>query len=158
MKYLTDNEIKFLKETKFTPTIYQCDEWDRCSLKGLEDAELVAKRDYNVDFYEMLEKLLDGDDWISLEFAAGYLFYTFFTKDQLFEMSDKDGLKFLQDFKYHFGWRKADYQDARAGIIEGIKLHDKELVFVDWFDGDVWYKDNCELGEYYDGTDIQNSK
>ena len=151
MKYLTEQEIKFLKDTGLTMTVLQCDEWDRCEVKSIEEATLVANRDYNISFRELVSKLRDGDDWISLEYAASYLFYIFFTLKELEKLTDKEGLKFLQDFKYYFGWRKADEQDARRAIEDAKLLHTGDLILIDLDgDGDVWTKDNCPLGEYDD--------
>ena len=147
MKYLTNNEIKFLKETGFTLTVLQCDEWDRCSVKSFEEATIIADKNYNISLKELVSKLKEGEDSISLEFAAGYLFYTFFTEKQLHKLSDKDGLKFLQDFKYFFGWRKAEYLDARLGIEDALKLYNHTYVFTHQFDDCVWYLDENEQDE-----------
>lgn len=147
MKYLTEQEIKFLKDTGFTMTVLQCDEWNRCKVKSVEEATIVANRDYNISLKELVMKLREGEDWISLEFAAGYLFYIFFTEEQLDELSDKDALEFLKDFKYFFGWRKADYQDARNAIEDALKLYNHTYVFTHQFDDCIWYLDNNERDE-----------
>ena len=147
MKYLTEQEIKFLKETGFTLTILQYDEWHRCSVKSFEEATRVADRDYNISLKELVSKLNEGEDWISLEFAAGYLFYIFFTEEQLQELSNKEALEFLQNFKYSFGWRKADYQDARNAVEDALKLYNHTYVFTHEFDDCVWYLGKNEQDE-----------
>ena len=140
MKLLNEQEIKFLKETKYSCTVFQCDEWDRCSFKNFSEASTVATNSYGIDLVELNKKLFDGGDAISLEFAAGYLFYIFFTENELQHLSSDLGLKFLQDFKYFEGWRKAEEVDAFIAICDGIRLHQGTLVFTKEFgDDEVWY-------------------
>ena len=163
MKYLTDNEWKFIKETKFTPTVFQCNEYHKTTFANLCDkedeqrnfnvAQAIAKSYYDVDLKELIDKASDGDDGISLEFAAPYILYNLYTRDELVAMSNKQALEALRDFKYFCGWRKADEMDGRIALYEAIKMHDGEVAFTDEFDGDVWftveekYEDDCAWDE-----------
>ena len=143
MKWLEDKEIEFLKKTHYSATVFQCDEWGRTPFVDFSQACRVALDEYGVNLLELNKKICNADeDAISLEFAAGYLFYIFFTKEELETMSPKDGLKFLKDFKYFFGWRKSDERDAYIAMCDAIQLHEGTMVFTQEFgDGDVWYVD-----------------
>ena len=173
MKYLTDNEWKFIKETKFTPTVLQCGEYyktiftdERISVgeenyasrreaynqKWYTVVEKYAKEKYDINLYELYKKMADGDDGISLEFAAPYILYNLYTREELVAMTDKQALEALQDFKYFGGWRKADEMDARLALYDAIKMHDGKVAFTTEFDNDVWYteaeeEDDCAWDE-----------
>lgn len=131
MKKLTDKEIKFVKETRFTPTVYQCDEYSKTPFENYDHAAKVAKAVYKIDLKKFLDKCLQDDDSdaISLEFAAAYLLSAFFSKGELEKMTPTEALDFLRDFKYHFGFRKWDENDARSALEEayGIKIGEREL-------------------------------
>lgn len=145
MKKFTDAEIKFVKETKFTPTVYQCGEYNKTPFKTFAEAEKVAKEKYNVDLESFLDKCLDDNDSdaISLEYAATYLFYSFFTRDELMGMDIDDGLKFLQDFKYFCGFRKWDEFSTALAIDDAIRIYDGILEFY-LEDGHMWNKEKYE--------------
>lgn len=127
MRLLTKNEIDFVKATKFTPTVYQCDQYYLTIFESYEQAEEFARRVYNFDLGEFLQKNigieLKDNDSISLEMNAAYLFYCFFTQEELTNMSAEDGLKWLQDYRYFLGYRKWSPQDAQNAIDEAIKIH-----------------------------------
>lgn len=126
MKRLTDKEIKFIKETRFTPTILQCDEYDRTPFRNYSQAEKAAKVDYGIDLAELMEKCAADDDIdeISLEYAATYILYTFFSKKELLDMKVSDALRFLMNFRYYFGYRKWDESKTAECMTEAIQIYD----------------------------------
>ncbi len=141
MRQLAENEIKFFKETNFTPTVFQCDEYNRTPFKSYAEAEKVAKEKYAINLDSLLTDCLKDWDGISLEYDATYLLYTFFTADELKEMSAKEALDFLQNFKYFTGYRKWSEEHAEQGIQEAIQIYDGVRKFVN-VDGDMWNKEN----------------
>ena len=132
MRSLTKDEIRFVKETHFTPTVYQCDEYDKTPFKDFDEAADVAKNNYNIDLKEFIDKNLniynDDSDYISLEFTATYLFYCFFTKDELKKLTDEEATKFLKDYRYYNGFRKWDSDNLRF-VQEAIESYDGKRVF-----------------------------
>lgn len=108
MKRLTDREVEFIKETHFTPTVLQCDEYGRTPFRDYAQAEKITKESYGIDLVGLMEKCAADDDIdaISLEYAATYILYTFFSKKELLNMKVSDALRFLADFRYYFGYRK----------------------------------------------------
>jgi len=107
MHTLSENEIKFLKETKFSPTVVQCDEWKRTTIGSFDEAAEAAKA-YGVDFDALWENINNQEDWngLSLSEIAVYLFATFFTLDELESLTDDEAERFLHNWKYHLGFRK----------------------------------------------------
>lgn len=139
MKYLTQQEIQFMKETGWSWTVVQCNEYEKTKCKDYDDAYRIAMEQYGVNLDTLIQKSDANEDSISLEFAAGYLFYTFFTLEELNSKTDEELLKWLQDMKYFCGWRKADESDARAARYDAERLFAGTIVFTDLGDGDVWY-------------------
>ena len=159
MKPLTDAEIAFIKLTNYTATVWQFDEWHRTiwgyepsnheiaelceenSIPGVHD-ETVA------DFLENLHaKFNNIEDAISAENLAVYLFRTFLTREQMERMLQaprnavtEDGFvftesaKFLQNWKYSFGFRKV--YDADNLLRMALDPHWVETTDED---GDIWY-------------------
>lgn len=135
MKRLNENEIRFIKETNCTPQVLMGDEWKRTPFINYRDAVEVARERYDVDLDEMCDKFGDSDS-ISLEYTATYLIYTFFSKAEIENASPKYMLKWLQDFKYHCGFRKwsedfvAIAMDEALDIYAGVRefyLEDDEM-------------------------------
>lgn len=126
MKKLTEKEIKFIKETHLTPTVLQCDEYDKTPFEDYEQAEKAAKERYDIDLKELMGKCMADDDidGISLEYAATYILYTFFSKKELLNMKVSNALKFLTDFKYYFGYRKWDESQVAECMMEAIQIYD----------------------------------
>ena len=141
MRLLTKDEIRFVKETHFTPTVYQCDEYDKTPFKDFDEAVEVAKNKYNIDLNEFIDKNLNVDnddgDGISLEYVATYLFYCFFTKEELSHMTDEEATKFLKDYRYYNGFRKWDDGNL-IYVIEAIEVYNGEKVFYLEDDANVW--------------------
>lgn len=148
MKKLTSQEIKFIKETGWTPTLvqmsYSAQELNRTPYAKLKPEKAEEKYFDLADHYGVnLSKLytkacnLTNSDSISLEFDATYLFYTFFTVEELKNLSTKDGLDWLQNFKYYFGYRKWDEQYVEIEIQEALDIYGGSREFY-LQDGEVW--------------------
>lgn len=140
MRQLTDNEIKFIKETHFTPTVFQCDEYVKTSFKNLAEAEKAAKEDYAVDLTALYNACVEECDGISLEYEATYLFHTFFTRDELVNLTPEKALQFLQDFQYFFGYRKWPLDFAADEVQEAIEIYDGKREF-QIIDGAIWNRE-----------------
>lgn len=159
MRKLTENEVTFVKETGFTPTVYQCREYDRTTFydmklekKDYDPAEgyhyqlakKVAREKYNVDLDEFLKKnisqsLNDGDS-ISLEYVATYLFYLFFTKEELQRMTDEAATEFLKNYRYYYGFRKWDGGNLTY-VNDAIRAYEGEIEFYEDADGNVLWRE-----------------
>lgn len=137
MQKLTDNEIRFIKDTGVTPAVIQKDEWDRTRCKNFDDAATLAKTAYNIDLDELYEITTDDVSFYELKFAATYLLYTFFTKEELMDMSPACAVEWLQDFKYWYGYRKWSEDDAATEIEEAIEIYNGTRKFCD-VDGNIW--------------------
>lgn len=126
MKELTADEIKFVKDTNFTPTTYQTDIYSGTSFKDFEEAAKTAKDEYNFKLSDFLKKNLEQDDsdGISLEYVATYLLYSFFDREDLEKISPKEALKWLQDYRYFCGFRKWDEDLVAQEIQEAIEVYD----------------------------------
>lgn len=140
MRRLTENEIKFFKETNFTPTVFQLDSYAQTPFKDYAEAIKAAKETYNIDLDELLDDCSKDNDSISLEYEATYLLYTFFTKEELEQLSAQEALDFLQNFKYFGGFRKWDLDFVGGEIQEAIEIYDGRREFQE-VDGSMW---NCE--------------
>ncbi len=161
MKQLTAQEIKFVKETGVTPTVFQCNEYKKRTYKdpywidSYAEAQNIAREDFNIDLDQFLDKNLniDNDDFdgISLEFVATYLFYCFFSKEELERLNPQKGLEWLQDYRYYSGFRKWDETLTCIEINEAIEAHDGERKFYLTDDGNVWNAriDEIENNEYF---------
>lgn len=146
MKVLKQNEIDFLKKTGFTPTIYQCNEWSRTSVGSLEKAEKIAA-EYGIDLHEFYSVLMEEYDSISLENEAAYILSVFFANEELAKMTDADALKFLQDWKYHLGFRKWSEWDAMNAIAEAQRIHEGFTKVTSDADGNLWldYEEKVDI-------------
>ncbi len=147
MKRLTENEINFIKKTGWTPTVHQCDEYERTNIApyyidSFAEAQNIAREDFDVDLIALYDKCCNDEnsDGISLEYEATYLFYTFFTADELVDMDTCWALKWLQDFKYYCGYRKWDEQLVDIEINEALEIYAGTREFYD-VDGDVWNRE-----------------
>ena len=139
MRRLTENEIRFIKETGITATVIQCDEWDRSTCSNYVDAEKLADAEYGINLQEFLRVLADVYyDNISLDYDAVYLLYTFLTREELENMNDGEVLKWLRDFKYWFGYRKYDIDLAYIHRCEALEVYDGTREFYETDDGEVW--------------------
>lgn len=159
MRKLTENEVAFVKETGFTPTVYQCREYYRTTFydmkldkKDYDPAEgyhyqlakKVAREKYNVDLDEFLKKnisqsLNDGDS-ISLEYVATYLFYLFFTEEELQRMTNEAATEFLKNYRYYYGFRKWD-GDNLTYVNDAIRAYEGEIEFYEDADGNVLWRE-----------------
>lgn len=163
MKQLTENEIKFIKETGWTPTVEQCGEWGRTVFPSLfgkadfkkeyldEDGYVVDEfsdkvneyvlKTYDIDTVDLYKKFTEESDAVSLEYEATYLFYTFFTKEELEKLTDEEATKWLKGFQYFSGYRKWDGGNL-IYVYEAIDIYSgaRELYIQD---DSVW---NREIG------------
>lgn len=140
MRKLSDNEIRFIKETKVTPQVIVGDEWNKTPYKNLNEATDKASKDYKVELDEMMKKC-EACDGISLEYAATYLFYTFFSMEELQNLSGEDALAWLQDFKYFFGYRKWTIWDAEIAVDEALEVYHSTREFFEAEDQEIWNKE-----------------
>ena len=151
MKKLTSEEIKFIKETGWTPTLHQMS-YDESELKrnrfiGTKFAKMTKKEaaeaflqemdKYGVNIQELYNKCTENYDGISLEYEATYLFYTFFTKEELEKMTDEQATEWLKDFQYHFGYRKWDGGNL-VYVEEALEIYNGQRVFYLEEDDDIW--------------------
>ena len=142
MRRLTENEIRFIKETGVTATVIQCDEWDRSQCSNYADAEKLADEKYGINLHEFLSVLADVNyDSISLEYDAVYLLYTFLTREELENMNDGEVLEWLKDFKYWCGYRKYDIDLAYIHRCEALEVYDGTREFYETDDGEVWNRE-----------------
>lgn len=167
MRELTKNEIKFIKETGWTPTVSQCGEWhrtiwtkDKISLNDACYAQLknaydikysgiahdFAKKHYEIDLNKLYQKFVEEGDGISLENEATYLFYLFFTKEELEKMTDKEATQWLKDFQYYYGYRKWD-EGNLTYVQEALEVYEGSRKFYLEDDDSVW---NLSITEYPD--------
>lgn len=146
MKVLKDNEIKFLKDTGFTPTVYQCNEWSRTKVENQEKAERIAA-EYGINLDKFYAMLMEEYDSISLENEGAYILSIFFTLEQLAKLSDADTLKFLQDWKYHCGFRKWSECDAMVARHEAQRIHEGFTKVTSDADGNLWldYEEKVDI-------------
>ena len=142
MRRLTENEIKFIKETGVTATVIQCDEWDRSQCSSYVDAEKLADTEYGINLDELSNVLLDANyDSISLEYDAVYLLYTFLTREKLENMNDSEVLEWLKNFKYWCGYRKYDIDLAHMNRCEALEIYDGTREFYETDNGEVWNRE-----------------
>lgn len=166
MKKLTDKEINFIKETGWTPTVEQASEWDRTIFVNIfnkdefkekytdEEGYLVDEfsnkvneyvfETYGINTVDLYKKFTEESDGISLENEATYLFYTFFSKDELEKLTDEEATKWLKDFQYFFGYRKWDGGNINY-VYEALDVYNGNRVFYLDDDGEVWNisKEEC---------------
>jgi len=147
MKPLKDNEIKFIKETGWTPTVEQMDYEELVNTPyynlSAEEARNKYKElacQYGVSIPDLYENTCNerNYDGISLEYEATYLFYTFFTAEELQDMDNAWAYQWLQDFKYYGGYRKWDEHFIENEIEEALEIYGGSREFYTTDDGDVW--------------------
>ena len=142
MRRLTENEIRFIKETGVTATVIQCDEWYRSKCSNYADAEKLADAEYGINLQEFSNVLADVHyDSISLEYDAVYLLYTFLTREELENMSDAEVLEWLRNFKYWCGYRKYDIDLAYMNKCEALEVYNGTREFYETDDGEVWNRE-----------------
>ncbi len=156
MKRLTEQEINFIKDTGWTPTLHQMgyseNELKRTHLYQVQNIPVSPEmmklqfesfaNQYGFDLCDLYEKTcnLENSDSISLEYEATYLFYTFFTKEELEKLTDEEATKWLKDFKYFFGYRKWDDGNL-VYVKEAIEIYEGTREFYEEYDGDVWNRE-----------------
>ena len=157
MKLLTENEIKFIKDTGVTPTVIQCgnrewyrtifcDEIDQDQLTGdftnsdevFAHACVYAKQMYDVDLPALYHKCMLDIDGISVDYEAPYIIYTLLTEEELDKMTDKQLIEWLRDWKYFYGWRKHEEWDARIAREEAKGLYNGAREIRTWDDGTIY--------------------
>ena len=176
MKQLTAKEIQFVKDTHFTPTVDQCAEWYRTIFTDeqidISDKDYASKREaysekwykvaydyakekYGIDLDAFITKNnnIENDDYdgISLEYVATYLFYCFFTKEELENLTDKEATEFLKDYRYYGGFRKWDGGNLTY-VQEAIEAYEGTRIFYLQDDGNVWNTEveNIKDNHYFD--------
>ena len=107
-------------------------------------AKKVAREKYNVDLDKFLKKnisqsLNDGDS-ISLEYVATYLFYLFFTEEELRRMTDEAATEFLKNYRYYYGFRKWDGGNLTY-VNDAIRAYEGEIEFYEDTDGNVLWRE-----------------
>jgi len=153
MKRLTEQEIKFIKDTGWTPTLHQMDysenELKRTHLYQVQNISVSSEmmklqfesfaNQYGFNLNDLYNKTcnLDSDDIISLEEEAVYLLYTFFTKDELMNLDSVHALEWLKDFKYYFGYRKWSECDAEVSVLEALEAYEGTREFYEQ-NGEMW--------------------
>lgn len=149
MKRLTEQEIKFIKETGWTPTVYQMNynesELKRTKFTGMTrdggaKAFCQEMKKYNVDISDLYKKFTEESDAISLEYEATYLFYTFFTKEELEKLTDEEATKWLKDFQYFSGYRKWDGGNL-IYVNEALEVYAGTREFYEESDGEIWNRE-----------------
>ena len=158
MKRFTDDEIRFIRGTNYTATVWQNDEWSR-TIWG-EDPSYDQVVDYclhnNIysvynrmsaaEFLKILhDKFNTVEDNISLEMLAIYLFRNFCTPEELVALlkAPTDGFfrpsaLWLHDWKYNFGFRK--WTDADSFILQALDPN----IQLDLSKEEIWYIENGE--------------
>ena len=149
MKRLTEQEIKFIKETGWTPTVYQMNynesELKRTKFAGMSKeggakAFCQEMKKYNIDISDLYKKFTEESDTISLEYEATYLFYTFFTKEELEKLTDEEATKWLKDFQYFSGYRKWDGGNL-IYVNEALEVYAGTREFYEEQDGEIWNRE-----------------
>jgi len=155
MKKLTEQEINFIKDTGWTPTLHQMgyseNELKRTHLYQVQNIPVSPEmmklqfesfaNQYGFNLDDLYNKTcnLENSDGISLEYEATYLFYTFFTKEELEKLTDEEATKWLQDFKYFFGYRKWDDGNL-VYVEEAIEVYEGTREFYEQ-DGEMWNRE-----------------
>lgn len=140
MEPISTREWKFLKTHNITPTVFECDEWNRTDFKDFMEASQYAKA-LKINLGDLLERAYGHTDTISLEFEATYFFYNWFTKDELENLTEEEATKALQNWKYFGGFRKWDSGNLQY-VEEALEVYNGTRHF-------YIYKDKC-------GTDVWN--
>ncbi len=155
MRRLTEQEIKFLKETGWTPTKYQMNsdvEYKNAKLQKPADVadwndyyEQVAQEQYGIDLSALYNKCVEENDAISLENEAPYIMsilLDFETLDE-FAFDGRKALDWLQGWQYFFGYRKSDEFEAAnwANLAIDIKRGAVLAQEYDDIDDSIWLFD-----------------
>lgn len=180
MEPLTKAEIQFIKETGWTPTVQQADEWRRTIFvkdflpkklstdgrikeKSKNDEEAFnsaikyADEKYNINLIDLYDKCTHAYDITTLEHDAAYLFYVFFTKEELKKLTDEEATSWLKDFKYYCGYRKWD-GDNLLYVDEAISVYDGQAAFYLDKDNTVWWFDgHPSPSSYYTKYEVENN-
>lgn len=159
MRLLTEQEIKFLKDTHITPTVIQCDEWKRTIFadempetnseykkhqagnKIFSHACTKAREQYKVDLIDLYEKIMRDQDFISLQGEAPYILYCFLTKEELEQKTCDEVLEWLRDWKYYFGFRKWNSLDAAIVCQEALDLYNGVREIATFDDGCIYIQE-----------------
>lgn len=150
MKKLTEKEIKFIKETGWTPTVYQMNynesELKHTKFAGLsreEGAKAFHKeiRKHRIKIDNLYKKCTSEVDGITLENDAVYLLYTFFKADELVDIDTSWALQWLQDFKYYEGFRKWSERDVENAICEALEVYGDSREFYEDAKGEIWTRE-----------------
>ena len=146
MRKLTRNEIRFIKETGWTPTLFQMDyskeELAKTPYKNLNSADAIKEmqkkeEELNIDIVALYEKCVEFSDSISLDYEITYLLYTFFSPDEIYDMDLSFLNKWLKDFKYFFGYRK--FEASEHNIEEALEIYNGTREFYETDDDhDMW--------------------
>lgn len=149
MKRLTEQEIKFIKDTGWTPTLSQMNynesELKRTKFSGMTREEgakafHAEMKKYNIDISSLYKKFIEECDAISLEYEATYLFYTFFTREELEKLTDEEATKWLKDFQYYVGYRKWNGGNL-IYVNEALEIYDGKREFYEESDGEIWNRE-----------------
>ena len=95
---------------------------------------------YNIDTIDLYKKFTEESDAISLEYEATYLFYTFFTKEELEKLTDEEATKWLKDFQYFSGYRKWDGGNL-VYVNEALEVYAGTREFYEEQDGEIWNRE-----------------
>lgn len=155
MKKLTQEEINFIKDTGWTPTLHQMhyseNELKRTHLYQIQNIPVSSKmmklqfesfaNQYGLDLHDLYNKTcnLDNCDSVSLEYEATYLLYTFFTKEELEKLTDEEVTNWLKDFKYFCGYRKWDGGNL-VYVNEALEIYAGTREFYEQ-DGNMWNRE-----------------
>ena len=121
MKIWTDIETKVIDAFGIRATDIQMangDEWmpslaevaTFCMHEGY--APVYDKITADIFLTKIANKICEAEDSISLEDCGIFLLSHYFTVKELESMNREQVLQFLQDWKYYYGFRKADLRDA----------------------------------------------
>lgn len=154
MKRLTEQEIEFIKHTGWTPTLHQMDysenELKRTHLYQIQNIPVSSEmmklqfesfaNQYGFNLNDLYDKTcnLESSDSLSLEEEAIYLFYTFFTKDELVDIDTSWALDWLKDFKYYFGFRKWSEYEVESAVLDALEVYSGTRKFVEDSDGEIY--------------------
>ena len=113
-----------------------CEEHGVPSVKTKKDAAHIMK---SIEKKFFPKNPGDGFDGISLEDIAGWVLTTYLTRDDVLNMTEREVIDFLQDWKYFFGFRKCDgmaydYKMTAIEIFDGALVQNpksKEIEYID---------------------------
>lgn len=154
MKRFTDTELALIKHYNLTPeNIVE-------KMNSLNYAEVATWCMHN-GFTESYDKIStgcvleaihnkfwanDGFDSISIEDVAAWVLTTYLTETEVMVMSGEEIIKYLQDWKYFFGFRK---HEGRGELY-------RQLAFQVW-DGDLVQDPNNDEIWYIERDKMENA-